>query len=116
MNLVFMEYGSRWKQYRRALHQHLQKNAVYKYWPIQVRGVRLFLESLLDSPDDFSDNIKLYVPPHNWPSLVFADFRCRKGSREIMGTLYGFRIVSAADKVCPLPGCKFVPRLLTTFL
>jgi len=77
---VFIEYGERWRRYRRALHPHMQKNAVQDYWPIQTNSVHIFLQSLLDAPEQFSANIQV------------------KGNREIMGSVYGFNVTSVANK------------------
>ncbi|KDQ13973.1 hypothetical protein BOTBODRAFT_356488 [Botryobasidium botryosum FD-172 SS1] len=80
MSIPFAPYGETWKRYRRALHPHMQKNAVHRYWNIQTAGTRKFLQNLLDTPDTFFDSLRL------------------KASKEIMDSVYGLKVTSVKDK------------------
>jgi len=62
-------YGSRWRRHRRAFHDHFHPNIVAKHRDMQVKGARLFLLHLLESPDDFFRHIHLKVTCFTLSSL-----------------------------------------------
>nr|BAL05113.1 cytochrome P450 [Phanerodontia chrysosporium] len=53
-----LEYGDRWRQHRRLFHQHFRPLAVSQYHPRQVKGVRVLLRALSESPEDFQRHIR----------------------------------------------------------
>ncbi|KAJ3553127.1 hypothetical protein NM688_g3783 [Phlebia brevispora] len=57
-NIVFMRYGDRWRDTRRAFHQYYNSNQVPNYHPTVVRNTRKMLASLLETPDDFMTHLR----------------------------------------------------------
>ncbi|KAI0372695.1 cytochrome P450 [Pilatotrama ljubarskyi] len=55
---VFKNYGPEWRKYRRVLHNAFLPDVVSRYQPIQLQITHQLLRTLLDSPVDFSGNIK----------------------------------------------------------
>ncbi|KAK7687641.1 hypothetical protein QCA50_008856 [Cerrena zonata] len=58
-NFAVMEYGPRWRTYRRQFHQFFHQHAVSDYQPIQLQQSRAFLQRALDEPDGLSHHIHL---------------------------------------------------------
>ncbi|PPQ89157.1 hypothetical protein CVT25_006529 [Psilocybe cyanescens] len=52
-SMAFMPYGQWWRRHRKAFNQHFHQNAVWRYKPTQQREVRVFLQCLLNAPEDF---------------------------------------------------------------
>ncbi len=77
-NFAFGPYGDSWRgncflrlcanaystscsEHRKLAHIELQsKSASERYQPLELRGARFLLQTLMDDPDDFSDHIRLY--------------------------------------------------------
>ncbi|PSS38121.1 hypothetical protein PHLCEN_2v28 [Hermanssonia centrifuga] len=57
-NIAFMQYGERWRESRRAFHQHFHPGVIPKYYPRTVKGVRELLLRLLETPDDFMGHMR----------------------------------------------------------
>ena len=57
-NFGLLPYGVWWRRQRRSFHQYFNINAVFKYKPIQRRGVHALLRRLLDTPNNFFDLIR----------------------------------------------------------
>ena len=53
--MATLRYGSRWRDRRRAFHQHFNQAAIKQYNPIQTRETRAFLKRALT----FSDRIDI---------------------------------------------------------
>ena len=49
-NFAAMPYGARWRQYRRAFHQHFNQLAIPRYHPIMYEEASAFLAKLKDDP------------------------------------------------------------------
>ncbi|KAF8918429.1 cytochrome P450 [Mucidula mucida] len=59
-NFAFGPYGDSWREHRKLAHIELQsKSASERYQPLELRGARFLLQTLMDDPDDFSDHIRL---------------------------------------------------------
>ncbi len=56
-----MNYGSQWRQHRRAFHQQMNSEVVGRYEPIQLDGTRASLRNILESPQNLATHLKLYV-------------------------------------------------------
>lgn len=54
-----MGYGQEWREHRRELHRVLNPEVIVEYQHIQLAVVRNFLRSLLETPLDLSQNLKL---------------------------------------------------------
>ncbi len=52
-NVPFMEYGHNWRLHKKVCQQNLRQEAEYQYNPVLIAKIRLFLQGLLDTPDDF---------------------------------------------------------------
>ncbi|KAI0374206.1 cytochrome P450 [Pilatotrama ljubarskyi] len=57
-NVALMGYGPRWRQTRRAFHEHFHQGAVQQYQPTQLSGARKFLTRLLASPGNFVHDLR----------------------------------------------------------
>ncbi|KDQ53894.1 hypothetical protein JAAARDRAFT_197004 [Jaapia argillacea MUCL 33604] len=79
--ISLMRYGSQWREYRRVFHQYFNQLAVKKYQGIQARESQAFLRRLLETPEDFYDNIR----------LVFA--------ATIMDIVYGLVVTEKNDEL-----------------
>ncbi|PCH39680.1 cytochrome P450, partial [Wolfiporia cocos MD-104 SS10] len=80
-DIVFMEYGERWKKHRKWAQSAYNDKATLKtYRPIRTREVYALLSNLLDTPDDFGIHIKRYV------------------AALILDTTYGHSISTADDE------------------
>ncbi|KAF7299260.1 O-methylsterigmatocystin oxidoreductase [Mycena indigotica] len=56
--LGFIPYGSRWRQYRRILHQYLRREASLDYRAIELKKIHDMLRLFLVSPTDFYAHIR----------------------------------------------------------
>ncbi|KAJ3553128.1 hypothetical protein NM688_g3784 [Phlebia brevispora] len=54
----FMRYGTRWRDSRRAFHQHFTAHAVTAYYPTVEKGSRKLLVRLLEDPENFLPHIR----------------------------------------------------------
>ncbi|PIL32001.1 cytochrome P450 [Ganoderma sinense ZZ0214-1] len=57
-NVALMGYGTRWRQIRRAFHEHFHGGVVRQYQPAQLSGARNFLTRLLVNPDSFVQDLR----------------------------------------------------------
>ncbi|KAH9167840.1 cytochrome P450 [Lactarius sanguifluus] len=57
-SLSFFPYGSKWRDWTKALYVHLQPAGVHRYHPVQVKAARQLLSNLLDTPQDFLRHIR----------------------------------------------------------
>ncbi|KAM5539369.1 hypothetical protein V8D89_006821 [Ganoderma adspersum] len=57
--LGLMQYGQRWRDYRRAMWQHFHPGALSRYQPVQLAISRLLLTKLLQDPLNFKQHISL---------------------------------------------------------
>lgn len=56
-----MSYGEQWRLHRRLSKPALNVVAVKKYWPLEQQCATLMCKSLLDSPDDFFEHVRMYA-------------------------------------------------------
>ncbi|KAF9443998.1 cytochrome P450 [Macrolepiota fuliginosa MF-IS2] len=57
-NFALMRYGPWWRRNRRMFHQYFNMNEVHKYDDIQRAETHVFLQRLLDSPEEFIHHIR----------------------------------------------------------
>ncbi|KAF5353962.1 hypothetical protein D9756_007033 [Leucocoprinus leucothites] len=57
-SFALMPYGTVWRRYRRAFHDHFHPNVVHKYHDVYVGTARAFLRRLLKTPDDFMLHVR----------------------------------------------------------
>lgn len=58
-NISFMEYGSRWRNGRRLVHEFLNTRAVTNFDDYQRKHAYRLLLLLAESPEDFINHIQL---------------------------------------------------------
>jgi cytochrome P450 len=58
-SMPLMSYGPSWKQHRKLTHVALNAESVKRYQSIQEQHVAVFLHSLLESPQNFVDELRL---------------------------------------------------------
>ncbi|KAM5546226.1 hypothetical protein V8D89_000352 [Ganoderma adspersum] len=75
-----MNYGSRWRQHRRAMHPAMTPDVLPQYEATQAAVARNFLRILLHNPQDLASHIKFTI------AAVY------------MGTIYGIEIREPDDK------------------
>ncbi|KAF8815156.1 cytochrome P450 [Phlegmacium glaucopus] len=78
-SFAFKDYGDVWRTQRRLMHQEFNSKASLRFYPYQLEATRKMLRRLLDDPDDFFGNVRLYS----------GDI--------ILSTTYGFKIDSKSD-------------------
>ncbi|EIN05557.1 cytochrome P450 [Punctularia strigosozonata HHB-11173 SS5] len=57
-SFAFREYGSQWRDERRAFHKYMNITQVAQYRPKQLKEARAFLQRLLATPDRFYDLVR----------------------------------------------------------
>ncbi|TEB29676.1 cytochrome P450 [Coprinellus micaceus] len=57
-NFAAMPYGNRWRQYRRAFHQHFNQLAIPRYHPIMQEEASIFLGKLKDDPAQWVTHLR----------------------------------------------------------
>ncbi|PCH43276.1 cytochrome P450 [Wolfiporia cocos MD-104 SS10] len=57
-HFVFMGYGDRWRERRRIFHQHFHPSAALQHRPKALKGARVLLYRLLETPDDFMTHLR----------------------------------------------------------
>lgn len=57
-HFVFMGYGDHWRERRRIFHQHFHPTAALQYRPRAIRGARVLIQRLLETPDDFMMHLR----------------------------------------------------------
>ncbi|KAI0808121.1 cytochrome P450 [Fomes fomentarius] len=55
---AFMNYGSEWRQHRRAFHRHMNSEVVGRYEPIQLDVTRALLQKILRSPKELAAHLR----------------------------------------------------------
>ncbi|KAI0762207.1 cytochrome P450 [Fomes fomentarius] len=55
---AFMNYGSEWRQHRRAFHQQMNSEVVGRYEPVQLDATRALLQRILSSPKDLAAHLR----------------------------------------------------------
>lgn len=60
-NLALMPYGSEWRVHRRTFHQYMNSEVVPQYRPVQTSSTRTLARRLLDTPENWTNLVKLYV-------------------------------------------------------
>jgi len=62
--ILFMKYDHTWRMTRKLCHSLLNIQAAKRYVPYQVLENKQMLNDLLDTPDDFVNHMRRYVPEH----------------------------------------------------
>ncbi|KAJ7139630.1 cytochrome P450 [Mycena epipterygia] len=57
-SLLFLKYGTKWKQCRQVVHSWLKQGTIQNYASMQENGSHKLLGQLLDNPEDFSQHIR----------------------------------------------------------
>ena len=60
---VFQNHTMEWRRYRKAFHTSFMSSVLPRYHSIQAQVGAHLLNNLLDTPEKFSNHIKLYVAP-----------------------------------------------------
>ena len=58
---ILMGYGVEWRQHRRAFHRIMNQEVMVDWHPVQLKVTRKFLYSLLRTPDQLGEHLKLCV-------------------------------------------------------
>ena len=58
-NFTMMPYGQRWRRHKRAFWQHFHPGAVQSYQEVQRLEAHRFLRTLLKTPSDLREHIRL---------------------------------------------------------
>ncbi|QRW17878.1 cytochrome P450 family protein [Rhizoctonia solani] len=77
--IAFTGHGKRWKAYRKYANSGFSKTAVLKYHGGQTKDVHVFLQRLLNSPEDFAKQLNMLV------GMI------------IMRITYGYQVQEAGD-------------------
>ncbi|KAJ6508666.1 cytochrome P450 [Mycena sanguinolenta] len=80
----FMSYTDTWQKQKKLFHQSFRKEAIAAYHPILLRKVQDMLRSLLASPDDYEEHVKVLT------------------SAIIMAMIYGHDVKSMKDRFVDL--------------
>ena len=59
--ILFMKYGTKWKQTRQLVHGWLNQRNLESYLPAQMEQSRHLLSDLLNDPQKFSEHLRTYV-------------------------------------------------------
>ncbi|EMD33335.1 hypothetical protein CERSUDRAFT_67997 [Gelatoporia subvermispora B] len=57
-SFVLMQYGTRWRRYRRMMHQYFNASSVENYKPSQVTEIRQLLRKLHNDPKNYFKHIR----------------------------------------------------------
>jgi cytochrome P450 len=60
-SVVLAPYNDRWRRYRRMMAQSMRKGAHERFWNTQEKVVHKYLHDLLENPEKFLDDLRLYV-------------------------------------------------------
>ena len=97
-NMAFRQYGSQWRNHRRAFHDYFHPNIVHKYHSAQITTIRTFLRCLLKSPDDFMHHIRQWVSIVRNQSNVWIQFTYTSAfTSTILKLTYGMNIPEDDD-------------------
>ncbi|KAF7346445.1 O-methylsterigmatocystin oxidoreductase [Mycena sanguinolenta] len=80
----FMSYTDTWQKQKKLFHQSFRKEAIAAYHPILLRKVQDMLRSLLASPADYEEHVKVLT------------------SAIIMAMIYGYDVKSMKDRFVDL--------------
>ena len=56
--MTFYNYGAKWKEHRRAMHQNLDNRAVREWRGLQQDAATKFLKLLEKNPDDWLHRVE----------------------------------------------------------
>ncbi|KDQ17442.1 hypothetical protein BOTBODRAFT_172482 [Botryobasidium botryosum FD-172 SS1] len=79
-SIVLSKYNDMWRRHRKLMYTFMQKSAIEVCWTEQQNAARAYLNMLLDSPKDFSDNARLMA------------------GKLIMSTIYGIQVESSQNQ------------------
>ncbi|EFX05422.1 cytochrome p450 monooxygenase [Grosmannia clavigera kw1407] len=74
LRLVVMRYGDNWRMIHKIVHNILNIKAAVTYVPYQDLENKIFLESLLDSPDDLLHHIRRFT--YSLSTQMIFGYRC----------------------------------------
>ena len=57
-NFGLIEYGSRWRNWRKVFHTYFNAQAAEVFHPIELKGTHRLLRNLLATPDDFVHHMR----------------------------------------------------------
>lgn len=57
-SMIFSKYNDRLRECRRITHSWMGKQSVRETFPMQEAGAYKLMESLLESPEKFSDHVR----------------------------------------------------------
>lgn len=60
--MVLMKYNEKWRMIRKMMHSLLNVQAARTYVPYQLLENKQMLNDLLDTPDNFKNHMRRYVP------------------------------------------------------
>ena len=59
-NMTFYNYGAKWKEHRRVMHQNLNNRAVREWRGLQQDATTKFLKMLEKNPSDWLHRVEQY--------------------------------------------------------
>ncbi|PPQ74502.1 hypothetical protein CVT24_000114 [Panaeolus cyanescens] len=110
-NMTFFNYGERWKEHRRVMHQNLNNRAVREWRQLQSDVTHKFLKKLVANPNDWLYRIEQYALP-----LPFSPFEGSLPDHSMTGSAimkftYGYEL---KEKDEYMPTVKKAITALTT--
>ncbi|KAI0053497.1 cytochrome P450 [Auriscalpium vulgare] len=69
--LGFLPYGQKWRNYRKAFHEHFNPTTVHQYKPLEVKSAHQLLFSILTAPESFMDSIR-HMAGHTIISIAYG--------------------------------------------
>jgi hypothetical protein len=57
-NFGLIEYGPRWRNWRKAFHAYFNPQASEKFHPVEIEGIHRLLRNLLATPQDLVHHLR----------------------------------------------------------
>ncbi|TDL19969.1 cytochrome P450 [Rickenella mellea] len=115
-SIPMLQLGPMWQRQRKIAHSHLSPDAVKKYYSVQEDIISLYLNSLIENPENFDSELRLTagrvimsvtygLPVHTSDDVYISE------AEDVM-KMIGMAIVPGAFLVDLIPKLKFLPSWL----
>lgn len=86
------------------LHSSLNKSVVATYSTWQEKEAKLYLRALLENPEAFFEELRLYIDHFLFVCVFFVHLMVSHSlaGKAVTSTTYGIKVNSAQDEVCHL--------------
>ncbi|KIK66055.1 hypothetical protein GYMLUDRAFT_218866 [Collybiopsis luxurians FD-317 M1] len=123
LNLAFQRYSNKWRKNRKVFQQNFRQATITRFYPAQYKQVQLFLQRMINVPNDFMQHIMMLSQGAIYSALYGIDDvepndRIAQKAAEVVQVLFDVILLSGAFPMLDrfpwlqylpswIPGCGF---------